>query len=161
MIVIVIMGVVYTLSVTALERQGDRAKRVTLLTLKSYLTDLKYERDARLLCLDDCSECDVLVDGEKETSLENFLDDTVRLYHYSYVNGAQEVLKEVYFNKEDVQEDVCFSYKVDKEGVGDQVLVEYKEHFYDFTNYLEPTVKYDSMQELVDAKESKIEEVLR
>jgi len=70
-------------------------------------------------------------------------------------------MKEIYFNEDDVQEDVCFSYSVDSKGVGDQVLVEFREKVYDFTNYFEGTQTYENMQEAIQSKEKLIEEVRR
>lgn len=162
MIVIVIMGVIYTLSVTSFPKQGDEeVTNVDLLSLKKYLTNLEYEENIRVLCLDDCRDCDIIVDGEKHSTIENLVDDNTRVYRYDYLLGSQERMKEVYFNEEDVQEDVCFSYTIDKQGVGDQVLVEFKEEVYDFSTYITDTQKYSSMEECLSAKAQLIEEVTR
>lgn len=159
MIVIVIMGVIYTLSVTSFEQRSEELTRVTLHNLKEFMQGQKYEKSVKLLCLDDCTTCDFYVDDIKTKTLEDFLDDSVRVYRYEFLSGTREVLKEVYFNEEDVQEDVCFSYTIDKQGVGDQVLVEFKENVYDFTSYLTPTKKYASMESILEYKEYIIQEV--
>ena len=159
MIVIVIMGVIYTLSVTSFNQKSEEFKKVTLLNLKEFMQNQKYEKSVRLLCLDDCRSCDFFVDGVKSKTFEDFLDDSVRVYRYEFLSGTREVLKDVYFNDEDVQEDVCFSYSIDKQGVGDQVLVEFKESVYDFTTYLTPTKKYTSLESAIEAKEQLIQEV--
>jgi prepilin-type N-terminal cleavage/methylation domain-containing protein len=150
MIVIVIMGVIYTLSVTSFAQKSDEYARLTLLNLKEFMQAQEYEEDVKLLCLDDCKTCDIYADGVKIKTLEDFLDESVRVYRYEFLSGTREVLKDVYFNEEDVQEDVCFSYSVDKQGVGDQVLVEFKENVYDFTRYLNPTKKYASLEYVID-----------
>jgi len=155
------MGVVYTLSVTSFKAKNEELGRVTLKNLKERLQSFEYEKSVELLCLDDCKSCDVLVDGVKKSEIENFLSDDVRVYRYEYLSGVQEIMKKVYFNEEDVQEDVCFSYFVDKEGVGDQVLVEFNEAVYDFSTYLTPTRRYDSMEDAIEAKEKLMEEVIR
>ena len=159
MIVIVIMGVIYTLSVTSFNQKSEEFKKVTLLNLKEFMQNQKYEKSVRLLCLDDCRSCDFFVDGVKSKTFEDFLDDSVRVYRYEFLSATREVLKDVYFNEEDVQEDVCFSYSIDKQGVGDQVLVEFKESVYDFTTYLTPTKKYTSLESAIEAKEQLIQEV--
>lgn len=159
MIVIVIMGVIYTLGVTSFPTKGEEEKHLNLLTLKEYLQGLEFETSARFLCLDDCSSCKILLDGEGNTTVDGFIDDSVKVYRYDYLTGIVEVMKEVYFNIEDVQEEVCFSYTVDKQGIGDQVLVEYKEAVYDFTPYLTPTQKYSSLEEALDAKSKLIDAV--
>ena len=43
--------------------------------------------------------------------------------------------QEIYFNTHDIEEDVCFSYEVDKRGVGDQMLVEFKTKVYDYRDF--------------------------
>ncbi|MEN8304246.1 MAG: hypothetical protein ABFQ64_09265 [Campylobacterota bacterium] len=134
---------------------------ITLKNLKEYLQKFKYKRDIRFLCLDDCSSCDVLVDGVKTERIDDFLDDSIRVYRYEYFSGPQEVMQDVYFNQEGVQEDVCFSYEMGRNGVGDQVLVEFKDSVYDFSTYISPTVEYASMAEALDAKQRHIEEVTR
>jgi len=161
MIVIVIMGVVYTLSVNNFKKISEESSSVNLGNLKEYLISLKAKKNAKILCLDDCSSCDILVDGEKKAVLEDFLDESVLVYRYEYLTGVQERMKEVYFNEDDVQEDVCFSYSVDSKGVGEQVLVEFKTKVYDFTNYFDATKKYESMQEATQNKAKLIEEARR
>lgn len=154
------MGVIYTLSVKSFPTKEERvAQELTLLTLKEYLTSLEYEQSARIVCLEDCESCSIVVDGESNSTVEGFIDDSVNVYRYDYLTGTQEIMKEAYFNEDDIQKHVCFSYGVDKQGVGDQVLVEYKDAVYDFTHYLEPTQKYISLEEAIDAKEKLIEEV--
>ena len=161
MIVIVIMGVVYTLSVNSFKQKGEELTNVTLLNLKEHMKNLKYEQSVKLLCLDDCKSCDLLVDGVKTSSIEDFLDDSVRIYRYEFLSGTIEVMRDVYFNEEDVQEDVCFSYTVDKQGVGDQVMVEYKDSVYDFTTFLMPTQQYLSLEDAIQTREDLIQEVNR
>ena len=161
MIVIVIMGVIYTLGVTSFPTKEEEVKHLNLLTLKEYLQEQEFEKSARFLCLDDCTSCRVLLDGEGNTTIDSFIDDSIRVYRYDYLTGPMEIMKEVYFNIEDVQEDVCFSYTVNSQGIGDQVLVEYKEEVYDFTPYMTPTIKYASLEEAIDAKRKLIEEVIK
>ncbi len=161
MIVVIIMGVVYTLSVASFNRQKDEIDNVTLKNLKIFLTNLEYEERVKLLCLDDCKSCDIFIDGKKNGTLNGLLDDSVKVYRYDYYLGLQEVMKDVYFNKENRQEDVCFSYEIDRRGIGDQVLVEYKEKVYDFSTYISGMQVYASVDDAVDAKGKLIEEVSR
>ena len=62
-------------------------------------------------------------------------------------------------SEEGVEEDVCFSYEIEKNGVGDQVLVEFKEKYYDLSTYFENTVVYDSLEEAQEIKEDLQSEV--
>lgn len=161
MIVIVIIGVVYTLAITKFQTIGEDSTHVSLKSLKVYLQKFPHTQNVKLLCLDDCSACDVLVDGKKHTTLNDFLDKSVKVYRYDFSYGVQEEKKEVYFNKDNVEKNVCFSYSVDKQGVGEQVFVEFKGIVYDFSNYLDPVGVYTSLQKAVDAKKQLTKEVLR
>ena len=159
MIVIVIMGLMYTLSIQSFSNTANKLNKITLLNLKEYIQGQDYQKSVRFLCLDDCKSCDILIDGVKQNTIENILDDSVLSYEYDFISGTRKALIDVYFNSEGTQEDVCFSYTVDKQGVGDQVLVVYKNNVYDFTTYLSPTKKYNSLESAIDAKEKLIREV--
>ena len=165
MIVVMIIGIVYTLAIGNFQKIGESKTPLTLKTLKEYLKEFKRENSVEFLCLDRCSSCDVFVDGEKvedlKGSFDNFLDDSIEIYRYEYGIGAVELEPKIYFNEEGVEDEVCFSYSLDLNGVGEQVLVEFKDKAYDFTPYLSSTVEYNSLQEAVDAKDELVQEVLR
>ncbi len=159
MIVIMIIGGVYTLAITNFTKLSDDSARLTLSNLKEYLISTPHAKSAKLVCLDDCSQCDVIVDGEKLKTIEDFLDESVLVYNYDFAYGFMEAQKEVFFNSDEVEENVCFSYEVDKNGVGNQVLIEFKEKFYDMSTYLSKTAVYTSMQDAVEARETLAREV--
>ena len=170
LIVVVIIGVVYTLVVTKFQKIDAGSVPVSLENLKLYLKSVSKQagiddyKKVRFLCLDDCSECDVLIDGDKvsqDNSFSGFLDSSVKVYRYDHSIGSVDVNPKVYFNKEGVEEDVCFSYELNSKGIGDQYIIEYKDKVYDFTTYLEKTPIYASLKELLDAKEKLIQEVIR
>ena len=163
MIVIVIMGVVYTLAIEKLDNVAEEKMEPTLLNLKEYLYSFIKEdaSSARLLCLDDCSSCDLYVDDAKIQSIHNFLDNSVEVYRYDFLQGAMRKKEEVFFNEEGVEESVCFSFSIDKSHVSDQILVRFKEKVYDYTNYFEPTKVYENLEELVQEKEALAQEVMR
>ena len=156
-----IIGVVYTLAIGNFAKLSDESLKLTLSNLKEYLDSTPHAKSVKLLCLDDCSECDILVDGKKSKTIENFLDESVRVYRYEFSYGVVEAEKEVFFNSDNVEEDVCFSYEVDKSGVGDQVLVEFKESVYDFSPYFSKTAVYSSVEDAVEAREELIREVMQ
>ena len=165
LIVVLIIGVVYTLAITNFQKVGDESLKVTLKTLKKYLQTFPYEKDVKFLCLDDCSSCDILVDGKKDETLngvfDDFLDDTIEVYRYEYNSGVQEIEKEIYFNEEGSEESVCFSYTVDTKGIGEQVMIKFKERVYDYTSYLVVPPTFETIEDAVEAKENLFQEVLR
>ncbi|RLD41193.1 MAG: hypothetical protein DRI88_12860 [Bacteroidetes bacterium] len=161
LIVIMIIGVVYTLAIGNFKKLSDETSKLTLGNLKEYLHSIKHSKSVKLMCLDDCSECDLYVDGKKSRTVEDFLDNSVKVYRYEFSYGIVEREKEVYFNIDNVEESVCFSYEIDKSGIGDQVIVEYKERVYDFSNYFTKTAVYNSVEDAVNAREELIREVMQ
>ena len=165
LIVIVIIGVVYTLAVTSFAKVSDKATQVSLVNLREYLQSLEHEKSVKFLCLDDCSSCDIIVDGEIDETLkgsfDNFIDSSIKVYRYDSYQGVAQITNEIYFNSEDVEEDVCFSYTVDVKGIGEQVFVEFNKKVYDYSSYFGTTPIFNSVEELVDAKETLMEEVIR
>jgi len=163
LIVIVIVGVIYTLAITRLSSVGEEKKSPSFLNLKEYLSSYLKEGDneVRLLCLDDCSECFVFVDGEKREEIESFLDPSVERYRYDFLEGVVNLGDEVYFNDDRVQEDVCFSFSMQRNKVSEQMIVVYKDKAYDYTTFFTPTKEYNSIEDIIDAKEALRQEVMQ
>lgn len=164
LIVVLIVGIVYTLAISSFESLKKGDSKPSLLNLKTYLSKVQYKNEIKLLCLDECESCLVLVDGELNQELsedfDDFLDSSVKTYFFNVNTGLQTKEDSVFFNSEGVAENICFSYSLDKKGVSDQIIVEYKDYAYDFTSYLNPTKKYASTEELVDEKQTIINKVL-
>jgi hypothetical protein len=155
------MGVVYTLAVGNFQTLSDEKNKLSLQNLKEYLGSLEYKKSAKILCLNDCSSCYIFTDGSKSDTLEDFLDSEIKTYHYEFYYGYTEAQKEVYFNEDSLEEDVCFSYEIDKNGAGEQLLVEYKDKYYDFSTYFKDRTVYDSIESATKAKEKIQREVMR
>lgn len=156
------MGVVYTLVIGKFTSIQEENTKLGLKNLKKYLMQYKPREKASLLCLDNCKNCFVTVDSKvAKKDIESFVDESVRVYRYDFNLGAMQRENEVFFNKEDVEENVCFSYSIDNKGVGDQVLIEYKNKVYDMSTYFSKTAVYESVQEAVQAKRNLAAEVLQ
>jgi len=161
MIVIVIIGVIYALAVVQLKDAGKKKDKPSLANLKEYLYSLnKDSKSTQLLCLDDCSRCSIYQDGKKIKTIKSFFDSSIKVYNYDFLQGAIEKRMPVFFNKEGVQESVCFSFGIDKSKVSDQVIVVYKEKAYDYTNYFEKTKIFDSLDDAIEAKQRLAQEVI-
>lgn len=165
LIVILIVGVVYTLALSNFQNMKEGKTKPNLANLKAYLSKMKYEKEVKLVCLDNCDSCYIFVDGTLSEDLsaefEDFIDSSVRTYTFNINTGFTELPKAVFFNKEEVSEDICFSMSVDKKGMSDQVVVEYKDKVYDFMNYFSATKVYASTSELMDERQRVVNEVLR
>jgi hypothetical protein len=155
--------VVYTLAITQLKSVSDEKFVPSFSNLKEYLMSFLADgaTTARLLCLDDCGECGVYVDGEKVTSIESFFDENVEVYRYDFLEGMRKAQNGVYFNEENLQQDLCFSLSVDKFGVAEQLFVLWDEKVYDYTTYFSKTQRYGSLEEAQEAKELLAQKVLQ
>ena len=170
MIVIMIIGVVYTLAITKFQTVKEGGTAVSLPNLKQYLLSVPKQvgidsfENVRLLCLDDCKSCDIFVDTQKASqdgSFDGFIDSSIRVYRYDFSQGMLEVEPKVFFNTENIEETVCFSYEISRSGVGDQVIIEYKDKVYDYTSYLQEPMSYSSLSDISEMKEDSIQEVRR
>jgi prepilin-type N-terminal cleavage/methylation domain-containing protein len=152
LIVVLIMGIIYTISVGSFKNIKNKNQKLTLSGLKVYLQNVPHSKNVRLLCGNECLKCSVLSDGKKYDEIKSFLDKSVKSYRYDFSYGMVELEKD---------NDTCFSYTLNKDGVGEQIFVEFKDKVYDFSSYLGKTPVYDSVADALEAKESLIREVLR
>lgn len=161
MIVVVIIGVVYTLAITNFHTKKEGEEVLNLVNLQESMRSLAHSQSVRFLCLDDCARCEMFVDGKSYATYKDMLDSSVKSYRFDPLTGLQEAQNDLYFNENGVEERVCFSYTIDKSGVGEQLLVEFKKKIYDFTDYIGGTKIYDSLDAAVEAKNKLIQEVLQ
>ena len=165
LIVVIIIGVVYTLAVTNFQKVGNKAQHITLQNLKPYLQTFPHKESVKFLCLDDCSSCFILVDGKKVDGLEglfdDFLDENIEVYRYDFSSGFQELEKDIYFNKEEIEENVCFSYDINREGIGKQIVVKFREKVYDYTAISPLSPIYNTLDDVIQHKDNQRQEVLR
>jgi len=162
LIVIVLIGVIYTFALQGLDKVKEEKFSLTLVTLKEYLKSFIYENNVKLLCLERCERCYIYIDEKRDkNTIENFLNENVKIYRYEFSYGYVEDKPDVYFNENGAEEDVCFSYEIDKIGIGNQILVEYEGDFYDFSQYFKKTLKYDNLESAQEAKENQLRDVLK
>ena len=149
MIVIVIIGLVYTLALSKIKTPLTELQKPSFTTLKSYLFSFsKDHKSVKLLCQESCDVCAIYSDGEKVKDIDPFFDRSVEFYRYDFFLGDMALERQS-----------CFEFSVDGKGVADQVIIVYKEKAYDYTPYFTEVKEYNSLQELKDSKESLISEV--
>lgn len=166
LIVVIIIGVVYNLAVGSFEKIAKpQSQKITLQNLKSFLAKLEYEKQIKLLCLDDCSRCSLFVDGAVDENFEkvfeDFLDMSVQVYRYDPLLGVVDYQQELYFDSNDVEQRVCFSYAISRDKIGEQIVVKFKDKVYDFSLYTDDVMLYDSLEEFMESKEKLYNKVMR
>ncbi len=157
-----IMGLVYKFALNSLERASKKSTNTlpTLQHLKSYLVQIPFEKEALFVCVDDCLKCFVRVDRQKTIQTEPIFEESPRIYRYDAQTGTEEIEPPPFFDSEGVEHDTCFSYRFFKNGVGEQLVVEYKNKVFDLSEYFEETKVYDSLEAFKEAKESLLQKVL-
>jgi len=149
MIVIVIIGVVYSLVISKIKAPKESPPQPSFENLKSYLLFFsKDHKSVKLLCENECDKCAIYSDNKKLSDLKSFFDSSVEFYRYDYFLG------DVALSRQN-----CFEFSVDGDGVSDQVIIRYKDRVYDYTLYFAEVKVYDSLQELNDAKEKLISDI--
>ena len=155
------MGIIYTLAINNFDKLKDKSKNLSLSNLKEYLTSFPHQRDVEIICIDKCLNCSIFVDANKTKDIGRFLNSDVKRYRYDFYDGYVKIENNVFFNEEDIEEEVCFSYKLNQDDIGEQVLIKYNDKFYNFSSYFTDVEIYNSLDEATDAKEKLIEEVIR
>jgi len=163
MIVIVIVGVLYTLVIAKIHTADTPTMTPTLTNLKEYLTSFLQDdaKKAELICLNDCKECAVYVDNTRVKTIKSFFDASIQAYSYDFLWGTKEKEQDVFFDKENVEQNVCFSFYVKRNTIAEQVFVAYKNRVYDYTPYFTQTAIYDSLSEATTAHRELAQKVMQ
>ena len=157
------MGVVYTFAIGSLERVKlvNEKRLPTLQNLKKYLLKKEFDYEARFVCYDECERCSVVLDRNESEVVEDFFQEEPKLYSFNSLLGSlQRIEAESYFDQEDVEHRSCFSYRIYKNGVGEQIFVKYRNRVYDYSEYLDGVGVYDSLEDINTKKESLLQKVL-
>ena len=160
LVVVLIMGVLYSVFIEKLEEKKSSETVLNLENLREFLVAKRgLAQDATLVCVDDCHRCFLYRDQNRSEEISSFLDKDVKLYRYSYVNGLRQEDLGVLFLDSGEQKEICFAMHVNSEGVMSPYLVAYKGIVYDFSTFFHPLKRYDSLEEARDAKEHFVEEL--
>ncbi len=162
-LVVVIMGIVYMFAIGSLDKIKAKSQNLlpSLTNLKAFLLTKNFEKEARFVCFEECEMCSVVLDGKKTENVSGFFDSIPKIYRYDSMFGMEQIEPDPFFDENGVQKDVCFSYRIYKDGIGDQIIVEYKKKVYDYSDYFEDVGIYDSIDAAVRYKKSLLEKVLR
>ena len=145
LIVILIISLIYGIFVQKLSHKKVLSREDKLKHLDKVLARYDFNESARIVCIDECKECFIEVDGEKIKNIELF-DESVKVYDYD-IHG---ILSQITFTpifEDDNPKKVCFSYQLYPNGSHSSYIVEYKDKFYVYFAYMRPTQIYTNMSE--------------
>jgi prepilin-type N-terminal cleavage/methylation domain-containing protein len=160
LVVVVIIGVVYTLSISSFKK-NTLEEQVSFMNIKKFLKRFDYQKNISLVCLDKSTKCDIYVDGNKTKTIDSFIDSEVSIYRYDFNYGYVQKEFDIFFDDEDRDEDVLFAFTLDKKGVPDQILVEYNDRYYDMSSYFDNVKEFASIDAAEDFKKDLQMDVMR
>jgi len=160
MLVIVIVGVIYTLALSTMKVPSPKdAETFTLATLPKYLRENFKLSDAKIICFEPCGKCSVLVDGEfLQEELSLFDKSNVKSYELSFEGYATE--KEyIPYDKQDSYKQACFVLHKWPNGAIEEVVLESDDNFIYYKAGYEKTKSYKSLATLQDAYKKELDAI--
>ncbi len=137
LIVIILIGLIYGLFVSSLHNKEVQSDAITLLSMKKTLLKQSYEKKSEIVCLEPCQECFIYNDGEKsEAKAFSLFKTPPKVYKKDYYGRLEKQQFLPLFNKENVQQDVCFRFSVFNNKSSSNYILEADEKFYVFPAYM-------------------------
>ena len=163
LIVVVIIGVVYGLVISSMKKINNKEAHLDFKTLPSFVQGFYKRNHVALVCSDNCRECILYVDNEPLKKVDAFMRDErhLRFWHYDANTGVQELRFTPLFDEDDREFDVCFRYEIFEDGSSTEMIIETKEHTYDYHGLLSGVTSYPSLQDAQEAIQHQREEVLQ
>ncbi|MDR3178109.1 MAG: hypothetical protein LBT96_03900, partial [Campylobacteraceae bacterium] len=129
-------------SATSMEDESVKLEKLNL-----YLAEVGGDGNLiSLRCIDDCSECRLLINNEDTNSTLNIFEKDSNVNAYSFDGKRLEkVTFDDYYISEYKRERVCFRLDVYPNGSSDKLVLEYKKKAYLFENYMEDGKVFDSV----------------
>ena len=159
MLVVVIVGLVYGLSISGLKQRSEEPFSLTLMTLPQFLQGFHQRNSVAAVCTDRCMRCDLYVDGELLKPLEPFVDDSAAFYRFDLHLGTRDVVWTSLFDEEGREEEVCFRYDIRPDGSSEEMMVLYRGEVIDYPGYFGSATRFASLEEAIDSKRELIREV--
>lgn len=163
LLVVVIIGVIYGLVINSMQRINDKEASLSFETLPSFLETLYQQNHVAFVCIDNCRECAVYVDGEKVKEVDSFLQEerVLRFWRFDANLGTQELRFRPIFDEDDREFDVCFRYEIFKDGSSTEMIVETQKQSYDYRGLFHKVARFPSLQALEESRQDELQEVLQ
>ena len=163
LLVVVIIGVIYGLVINSMQRINDKEASLSFETLPSFLETMYQQNSVAFVCIDNCRECAVYVDGEKVKEVDTFMDEerVLRFWRFDANFGTQELRFTPIFDEDDREFDVCFRYEIFKDGSSSEMIVETENTSYDYRGPFHKVMRFSSLQALEESRQDELQEVLQ
>jgi hypothetical protein len=130
LVVMTIVGVVYSIGIFTLKKEKSTASRITLLSLKSSLTSLSQSSKVRLVCDLSCKECRVW--SADETPLATIhlqFEGAIERYGFDRFGELKKYGKMITKTEGSLHQK-CFEYTLYPDGSTSPLLLKNQERFY-------------------------------
>jgi hypothetical protein len=158
-----LLVIVYSLFIQNFAFESDPyEEEVKLEKLNLYLLESVAKNKAKvsLKCVEDCSECHVLINGvDTNKTITLFSKDSEPISYKYDGKRLDKVTFDDYYKDEYKREKVCFDYSVYPNGSADKVVFEYQDRVYLLENYMEEGKIFASLDEARDYLDKKQIEV--
>lgn len=161
MLVVLIIGLVYSLALSSLQKVGKGEVKLSLENLETSLLEYHNNNHVEYVCIDRCERCSLFVDSKEIKTLESVVNNDVRLYRFDVVYGSRELELPAYFNADNQEEQACFRYEIFADGSRTEMMVETDKKVVDFAGKYHKTTVYESLSDAISAKRELIESVQR
>ena len=150
LLVVVLISAMYGVFVHKLSTAGKvENKQVTLTTLKPFLQEFPFQREAELLCLEPCKSCSLLIDGKPADGVAvPLFGSTPKVYEKDRFGQLRQKEFLPYRKTDGTLSNVCFAYSLYKNGSSSSYVVNYQERYYAFDAYFGSVVEASSLSEL-------------
>ncbi|MDR0761474.1 MAG: prepilin-type N-terminal cleavage/methylation domain-containing protein [Campylobacteraceae bacterium] len=159
LLVMLLLVIIYGLFMQNFVFENDPYEEdVKLERLNLYLLESISKRKAKvsLKCVEDCSECHVLLDGIDTNKTISLFDKEFEPTAYKYDGKRLDrITYDDYYKDEYKREKVCFDYSVYPNGSADKVVLEYQNKVYLLENYMEEGRVFASLDEASDYLDEK------
>ena len=163
LLVVVIIGVIYGLVINSMQRINDKEASLSFESLPSFLKTMYQQNSVAFVCIDNCKECAVYIDGEKVKEAKAFMEEErhMRFWRFDANLGTQELPFTPIFDEDDREFDVCFRYEIFKDGSSTEMIVETEKKTYDYRGSFRDVAHFSSLQDLEDSRQDELQEVLQ
>ncbi len=160
MLVIVIVGVVYSLMIQNFAFSKEESEGISLENLPEYLRKNFSSSKEKITfrCMDECSICSVFVGSQETNQTEGFFEKYTDPSVYTLIDDTLKRVEFADYVKDYKHIRVCFEYHLYANGSSDKLVVKYKDSVYMYDNFFEKTKKFRSLLDAQDFWVSQLDE---
>jgi hypothetical protein len=140
LVVVLIIGIVYTFGLFALNKTSVSTSNITLNTLKTSLGASSGGKTITLVCDTDCTTCTtILRDSSNTTSVRLAQKDSLSVHTFD-PNGELQKANPVIYSRNGVLKEGCFSYTLNADGTSSHLLLKSGPNYYLYTQNATPII---------------------